>query len=147
MRRVDKVLNFRYNKKVKIESCTNCTANFFARFRYFCYVSYPHCGNWNSWKRTSNTFILFMYLTRTAGIETISWWALHCARFFQNVSYPHCGNWNFRRFLNRIIIHMYLTRTAGIETISLPPLSLMSGNVSYPHCGNWNNHPSTLGRN
>ena len=67
VRRVDKVLNFRYNKKVKIESCTNCTANFLC------------------------TFVIFaMYLTRTAGIETGTRGADMDRAMY--VSYPHCGN-------------------------------------------------------
>ena len=93
VRRVDKVLNFRYNKKVKIESCTNCTANFLCAFVIFA-----------------------MYLTRTAGIETHT--AGEPARPVQQCILPALRELKPQKLFSRVLTikRMYLTRTAGIET-------------------------------
>ena len=110
VRRVDKVLNFRYNKKIKIESCTNCTANF------LCECILPALRELKQFSfDLHNVKHISMYLTRTAGIETF----ISFPEVFMAFKCILPALRELKQYFERINtgrLSMYLTRTAGIET-------------------------------
>ena len=89
-------------------------------------------------------YIILMYLTRTAGIETL--WITFLATLVMNVSYPRCGNWNvyLRLCICPVVIYVSYPHCGNWNISFFDIIHHDINNVSYPHCGNWNfNFPVT----
>ena len=66
VQRVDKVLNFLYNKGGKDRKLHKLCRRYAVCFRYFCDVSYPQLRELNA-SLVMLTALILMYLTRSCG--------------------------------------------------------------------------------
>ena len=112
VQRVDKVLNFLYNKGGKDRKLHKLCRRYAVCFRYFCDVSYPQLRELKLRQELKSKSNQLCILPAAAGIET-SWYACSMAHT-ANVSYPQL------RELKRDVIavmtdaqSMYLTRSCG----------------------------------
>ncbi len=67
VQKVDKVLNFRYNKGGKDRKLHKLCCRYAVCFRYFCNVSYPQLRELKPVIRTLTGCVYMMYLTRNCG--------------------------------------------------------------------------------
>ena len=67
VQKVDKVLNFRYNKGGKDRKLHKLCCRYAVCFRYFCNVSYPQLRELKPEVGIPNTNTSKMYLTRNCG--------------------------------------------------------------------------------
>ena len=67
VQRIDKVLNFRYNKGSKDRKLHKLCCRYAVCFRYFCDVSYPQLRELNPPTKDESVADMEMYLTRSCG--------------------------------------------------------------------------------
>ena len=108
VQRVDKVLNFLYNKGGKDRKLHKLCRRYAVCFRYFCDVSYPQLRELKHYKSDLSLAEARCILPAAAGIETSHY--LFISTF----------------------IGCILPAAAGIETVRFTPFSLPIDYVSYP---------------
>ena len=138
VQKVDKVLNFRYNKGGKDRKLHKLCCRYAVCFRYFCNVSYPQLRELKRWYACSTAQTAKCILPATAGIETPP--SITPAPSRRNVSYPQL------RELKPVVPLFHgqgrgciLPAAAGIETAECPAQPYHPNEMYLTRsCGNWN---------